>query len=274
MGWCFLGWSMRNRNDIAEDMLSWAAAPERAATIVGDLLEAQHGPVAFWVAVLRVTVSIARHQPRRAFSTFFWFAYDISLPVCWVWFLMRMPKLGAFDICHSLNTLPRVLGPWIRDARKNLVFAFLPAVYFVARAGTAFTAVNSFRRCRVPGYCRLLSSCGCCGALDEGIRQRIEIGRSPDRWSMRNEIAEWMLSQVAPPKQAKTILGDLLEEQLGPVKFWCSVLQTAASIAGRDPRRLVVSFTGVAIGLGFYAIFAWIISVGFNPPRPFIAVYG
>jgi len=90
---------------------------------------------------------------------------------------------------------------------------------------------------------------------------------------MRNEIAEWMLSQVAPPKQAKTIVGDLLEEQLGPVKFWCSVLQTAASIAVRDPRRSVVSFTGIAIGLGFYAIFAWVISVGFNPPHPFIAVY-
>jgi len=91
---------------------------------------------------------------------------------------------------------------------------------------------------------------------------------------MRNEIAEWVLSRAAPPEQAKTIVGDLLEEQLGPVKFWFSVLQAAASIAGRDPRRSIVSFTGVAIRLGFCAGFAWISSVGFNPPRPFIAVYG
>ncbi len=36
---------------------------------------------------------------------------------------------------------------------------------------------------------------------------------------MRNEIAEWMISRVAPPEQAATMVGELLEAQPGPVEF-------------------------------------------------------
>ena len=67
------------RNEIAEWMLAQVAPPEQARTIVGDLLEAQPGLVEFWVAVLRATVSIATHQPRRTAWNAFWFFYDAGL---------------------------------------------------------------------------------------------------------------------------------------------------------------------------------------------------
>ena len=91
---------------------------------------------------------------------------------------------------------------------------------------------------------------------------------------MRNEIAEWMLSKVAPPMPARTVVGDLVEAQLEPVGFWRSVFQAAASIAGRDPRRFLVSLTGFAIQFGVWAVFAWAFTVSMNPRRPFLAVYG
>jgi hypothetical protein len=69
---------------------------------------------------------------------------------------------------------------------------------------------------------------------------------------MRNEIAEWMLSQVAPPERAKTIVGDLLEAQLGPVEFWVAVLRATASIARHQPRRMLVAFFWFGIELGFW----------------------
>jgi len=59
---------------------------------------------------------------------------------------------------------------------------------------------------------------------------------------MRNEIAEWMLLQVAPPEQATTVLGDLLEAQPGPLEFWFAVLRATASIARHQPRQILLSF--------------------------------
>lgn len=67
---------MRNRYDIAEDLLSWATIPEQAKTILGDLLESQPNLLTFWLAVLRTTASLARHQPRRALIAFLWFMYE------------------------------------------------------------------------------------------------------------------------------------------------------------------------------------------------------
>lgn len=78
------------RNEIAGWMLSQVAAPEQARTIVGDLLEAQLGQVEFWFAVLRTTVSIARHQPRRVFVNLLWFSGQfVYCAVC-----ARMPAVS------------------------------------------------------------------------------------------------------------------------------------------------------------------------------------
>jgi len=54
---------------------------------------------------------------------------------------------------------------------------------------------------------------------------------------MRNEIAEWMLLQVALPEQARAIVGDLLEEKRGPIVFWIAVLRAVVSIVAHQPRR-------------------------------------
>lgn len=83
------------RNEIAEWMLAQATTPEQARAVLGDLLEAQPGPVDFWIAVARATVSIARHQPRQILLSFFWcfvaltdcfalpilIAYYVALPI-------------------------------------------------------------------------------------------------------------------------------------------------------------------------------------------------
>lgn len=55
---------------------------------------------------------------------------------------------------------------------------------------------------------------------------------------MRNEIAEWMLSQAAPREQARAVVGDLLEEQRGPVMFWITVLRATVSITVHQPVRM------------------------------------
>jgi len=58
---------------------------------------------------------------------------------------------------------------------------------------------------------------------------------------MRNEIAEWLLSQVAAPEQARTVLGDLLEDEPGPVMFWVGALRATMSIATHQPGRTLWS---------------------------------
>jgi hypothetical protein len=77
------------RNEIAEWVLSRVAEPEHAKTILGDLLEAQLGPVAFWLEVVRATLSIASHQPRPVLVRFFWFAGELCFYVCMAWTFAR-----------------------------------------------------------------------------------------------------------------------------------------------------------------------------------------
>lgn len=89
---------------------------------------------------------------------------------------------------------------------------------------------------------------------------------------MRNEIVEWMLSQVATAEQARTVLGDLLEAQPGPAEFWVGVVRAIASFTGHDPRRTLISLTGFAIQFGFLAVLAWVISAISH--HRFFAIYG
>jgi len=145
------------RNEIAEWVLSQAAPPEQAATIVGDLLEAQPGPVAFWVAVLRATASIAS-QPRRVLRGIFWFAYDISFSVCWGWFLMRMPKLGLLSFV-ILSILWVGVASLIRSARKNVSLLSFPLFFFVLEkyclhTSTAFAVVAALWMLVFDGWMR------------------------------------------------------------------------------------------------------------------------
>lgn len=56
---------------------------------------------------------------------------------------------------------------------------------------------------------------------------------------MRTELVEWILSQVTPPEQARTIVGDLLEAQLAPVQFWLAVVLSMLSIARHQPARIL-----------------------------------
>jgi hypothetical protein len=56
---------------------------------------------------------------------------------------------------------------------------------------------------------------------------------------MRSGIAEWIVSQVAPLEQARVIVGDLLEEQRGPLTFWLAVVHATASVAVHKPLRML-----------------------------------
>jgi hypothetical protein len=58
---------------------------------------------------------------------------------------------------------------------------------------------------------------------------------------MRNGLAEWIVSQVAPLEKARVIVGDLLEEQRAPLMFWIAVLRATASIVLHQPRRTLWS---------------------------------
>lgn len=93
------------RNEIAEWILSQVASPEQARTIVGDLLEAQPGPVAFWGPVFRATGSIAMHQPGRFLSSFLWSASVAAVYGLWVW-LITSNFLHALGLLRFFLAVP------------------------------------------------------------------------------------------------------------------------------------------------------------------------
>ena len=105
------------RNGLAEWVISRAAGPEQAATIVGDLLEAELGTVAFWLAVSQTTVSIARHQPRRIVLHFFWLVYDLCFYAFLGLILARMPEHGLLLI--AAVTTPYLGVSWAVDRRRE-----------------------------------------------------------------------------------------------------------------------------------------------------------
>jgi len=77
---------------------------------------------------------------------------------------------------------------------------------------------------------------------------------------MRNEIAEWMLSQAAPPEQAKAVLGDLLEAQPGWVEFSFAVVRAAVSIAAHQPRQVFKGILSFAYeGAGYLSVI-WVVA--------------
>lgn len=105
------------RNGLAEWVISRGAGPEQAATILGDLLEEQLEPMAFWLAVLRATVSIARHQPpKRLLLNFLWFTYELSFYAFLRWWLIALERTHSFRM-FSMDLI-LVSAPW-------LAFSFL-----------------------------------------------------------------------------------------------------------------------------------------------------
>ncbi|MGA1984176.1 MAG: hypothetical protein ABSG84_17135 [Acidobacteriaceae bacterium] len=110
------------RNGLAEWVISRAAGPERAATIVGDLLEAQLDPVSFWLAVFRTTVSIARHQPpQRLLMSLFWYGYQLGFYAFLAWWFTALEhrrSLGLFPVVLVLVAAAWLAG-WLLWARKR-----------------------------------------------------------------------------------------------------------------------------------------------------------
>lgn len=102
------------RNETAEWVISRVAGPEQARTIVGDLLEAQPGPIEFWVAVVRATASIARHQPRRALSNLLWFASEAAVYLLWVW-LVKSRLVHTLGLGYLFISVPLFVfsGVWL-----------------------------------------------------------------------------------------------------------------------------------------------------------------
>jgi len=120
------------RNEIAEWMLSQATSPEQAATIVGDLLEAQPGPVAFWFAVVRATVSIARHQPPElVFASLFWFSYEASFWLFLAWLFTKIPGYSYSRIFLLMIFAGAVFtGGWWLWARKRESSVAISAAFY------------------------------------------------------------------------------------------------------------------------------------------------
>ena len=109
------------RNEIAERMLSQVAPPEQTGTIVGDLLEEQLGPIAFWIAVLRAVVSIARYQPRRTLKSLADVAFYVMVSILFVWLLLRYGGQSLWS-ASSLLIFNEILAFW-RSRRKRLAEA-------------------------------------------------------------------------------------------------------------------------------------------------------
>lgn len=74
---------------------------------------------------------------------------------------------------------------------------------------------------------------------------------------MRNTLAEWLLSLVAPEDHAGTILGDLLEDYADSPLFWFSLLRTVFSIGMHRPQRVLSSTFWLAIDIGLVAFWIW-----------------
>jgi len=106
------------RNEIAEWMLAQAATPEQATTILGDLLEAQPGPVAFWFAVLRATASIAAHQPRRIFASLFWLAYELGIYADLSWLYAHVPYSSHQLLLRLAALVPICFIGWLLHWRR------------------------------------------------------------------------------------------------------------------------------------------------------------
>ena len=106
---------MRNRG--AEWILSLAVQPEEARTIIGDLIEAQPGPVVFWRSVLGATASIASNRPRRALTIFFIFAMEFDYLACGNWVIFTNPK-HLYPIVISNSVLAFIVS-WTLVYRRK-----------------------------------------------------------------------------------------------------------------------------------------------------------
>ncbi len=86
----------------------------------------------------------------------------------------------------------------------------------------------------------------------------------------RTNTAEWILAMVTSRDRAASTVGDLTEQAVtrGAVRFWSSVLQTAASLLWRDiaehPARVTgMALLGIAVYIGVEFVFAGLSGVAF-----------
>jgi hypothetical protein len=75
--------------------------------------------------------------------------------------------------------------------------------------------------------------------------------------NLKERLAEWILALVTTPERASATVGDLLEMSSGVVRFWASVLATAASIAWREAWAHPRQTTWLAVRGTLYS-FLWI----------------
>jgi hypothetical protein len=164
----FRGLVMR-RVRFAERLLSKVATPERAASIVGDLVETSPGETMFWVSVLRIGVSllwkdVAAHPVRMAGLATAGAAMNIIMlaPFGAAWFLLLIafgllgaalhrdmtiaatPMFVVMVVCAAIPA-PFMTGRWIarRSAGKELAPCLVLSVLAFAVWGAFFLADGS-----------------------------------------------------------------------------------------------------------------------------------
>jgi hypothetical protein len=103
------------RSPVAEWILSLVVPKDRASAIVGDLLEAELRGRAFWVELLRSTLSIGAHRPKRFLSNVFGVAFYVALDASWVWLFWRV--IGDSLLVSILTLIPTKLM-FLRAARR------------------------------------------------------------------------------------------------------------------------------------------------------------
>lgn len=150
----------------AEQLLSKVATPERAASIVGDLVETSPGETMFWVSVLRIGVSllwkdVAAHPVRIAGLATAGAAMNIIMlaPFGAAWFLLLIalgllgaalhrdmaiaatPMFVVMVVCAAIPA-PFMTGRWIarRSAGKELAPCLVLSVLAYAVWGAFFLA--------------------------------------------------------------------------------------------------------------------------------------
>jgi len=115
-------------NRVAESILSFVTSPERAGAILGDLLEAQLSPIAFWSSLLRATIAIGVHRPYRLLLCAFSLAMDVATFAIWIWVYTHV--IGLSYLLSIIMLIPlELLFRWrwrLRQRRRNALAAVRP----------------------------------------------------------------------------------------------------------------------------------------------------